>query len=118
MGREHISGIVTVIESTHPDYPRLWEPMNGTNNRRYDAFQSKTTRPIPLVAVASNTKLPVGSCMRAVASLSALTAALIAGSARARVRTCRVITTFGAILDGCAPELRCTTRSGAGTFER
>ena len=87
MGREHISGIVTVIESTHPDYPRLWEPMNGTNNRRYDAYQSKTTRPIPLVAVASNTKLPVGSCMRAVASLSALTAALIAGSARARVRT-------------------------------
>jgi hypothetical protein len=29
----------------------LWEAMNRTNNRRYDTYQSKTSRPIPLVSI-------------------------------------------------------------------
>lgn len=51
VGRHRFAGIATVIQSSDADYPRLWELMNGTNYRRYDAFQSKTSRPIPLVAI-------------------------------------------------------------------
>ena len=52
MGREHFSGTAFVIKDSDSEYPRLWELMNQTNNRRYDAYQSKTSRPIPLVAIA------------------------------------------------------------------
>ena len=55
-GRQRFDGTASVIESDDPDYPRLWELMNGTNSRRYDAFQSKTSRPIALVAVVPNDK--------------------------------------------------------------
>ena len=51
IGRAHLSGTATVIKSPDPEYPRLWELMNGTNNRRYDAYQSKTSRSIPLIAI-------------------------------------------------------------------
>lgn len=52
IGREHLLGTATIIESSDPEYSRLWEVMNGTNHRRYDHFQSKTLRSIPLVAIA------------------------------------------------------------------
>jgi deazaflavin-dependent oxidoreductase (nitroreductase family) len=51
IGTRHLSGPAVVIEATHPEYPQLWEVMNGTNHRRYDAYQAKTSRPIPLVVV-------------------------------------------------------------------
>lgn len=50
-GRERFSGTASAIEASDPDYPRLWELMNQTNNRRYDAYQAKTSRPIPLVVI-------------------------------------------------------------------
>ena len=53
IGREHLRGTATVIESSDPEYPRLWELMNGTNNRRYDAYQSRTSRSIPIVVIIS-----------------------------------------------------------------
>jgi F420H(2)-dependent quinone reductase len=58
MGRQRISGRATIVESAHADYPRLWKLMNATNNGRYDAYQSKTSRPIALVAITSNTTEP------------------------------------------------------------
>ncbi len=58
VGRRRISVIATVIDSTDADYPRLWELMNGTNSGRYDAYQSKTSRPIPLVAIVRNAGAP------------------------------------------------------------
>jgi deazaflavin-dependent oxidoreductase (nitroreductase family) len=51
VGRHRFTGTAAAIESSDADYPRLWELMNGTNNRRYDAYQAKTSRPIPLVAI-------------------------------------------------------------------
>lgn len=51
IGRGHLSGTATVIKSPDPDYPRLWKLMNQTNNRRYDAYQSRTSRPIPVIAI-------------------------------------------------------------------
>jgi F420H(2)-dependent quinone reductase len=51
VGSNHFSGSATVIESTNVEYSRLWELMNRTNNGRYDVYQSKTSRAIPLVAI-------------------------------------------------------------------
>jgi F420H(2)-dependent quinone reductase len=51
VGREHIAACATVIESTNAEYPRLWDRMNGSVNGRYDVYQSKTSRPIPIVSM-------------------------------------------------------------------
>jgi deazaflavin-dependent oxidoreductase (nitroreductase family) len=34
-----------------PDYPRLWEIVNKNNGNRYEAYQTKTSRPIPVVVL-------------------------------------------------------------------
>lgn len=55
IGRQHLAGRAAVVGPSHPEYAHLWEVMNLCNNRRYDAYQAKTARPIPLVLVT-----PVG----------------------------------------------------------
>jgi hypothetical protein len=35
-----------------PDYARLWKLVNDNSGNRYDAYQKKTTRPIPVVALS------------------------------------------------------------------
>jgi F420H(2)-dependent quinone reductase len=34
-----------------PDYPRLWQIVNKINGGRYEAYQTKTSRPIPVVVL-------------------------------------------------------------------
>jgi deazaflavin-dependent oxidoreductase (nitroreductase family) len=34
-----------------PDYPRLWEIVNKNNGNRYTQYQTKTSRPIPVVVL-------------------------------------------------------------------
>jgi len=51
VGREHIAAHATVIESTNAEYRRLWDRMNESVHGRYDVYQSKTTRPIPIVSI-------------------------------------------------------------------
>lgn len=34
-----------------PDYARLWQIVNKNNSNRYEAYQRKTTRPIPVVVL-------------------------------------------------------------------
>lgn len=34
-----------------PDYARLWKLVNDNNSNRYDAYQQKTSRPIPIVVL-------------------------------------------------------------------
>jgi F420H(2)-dependent quinone reductase len=34
-----------------PDYARLWQIVNKNNSNRYEAYQKKTTRPIPVVVL-------------------------------------------------------------------
>jgi F420H(2)-dependent quinone reductase len=36
----------------NPDYARLWQIVNKNNSNRYEAYQKKTTRPIPVVVLA------------------------------------------------------------------
>jgi deazaflavin-dependent oxidoreductase (nitroreductase family) len=40
------------ITNADPDYSRLWELVNEGNHHRYEEYQRRTTRPIPLVALA------------------------------------------------------------------
>ena len=35
----------------NPDYARLWQIVNKNNSNRYEAYQKKTTRPIPVVVL-------------------------------------------------------------------
>jgi deazaflavin-dependent oxidoreductase (nitroreductase family) len=51
VARRVLVGEARVVESEQADYARLWALMNRTNHSRYDHYQAKTTRPIPLVAV-------------------------------------------------------------------
>lgn len=41
-----------VLEPGDHDYERLWRLVNDKNHNRYDGYQSKTTRPIPLIVVS------------------------------------------------------------------
>jgi deazaflavin-dependent oxidoreductase (nitroreductase family) len=34
-----------------PDYARLWEIVNKNNSNRYEAYQKKTSRPIPVLVL-------------------------------------------------------------------
>lgn len=51
IGRERRAGTAEVIEPSDPSYEGLWVEVNANNKDRYTAYQSKTSRPIPVVAV-------------------------------------------------------------------
>ena len=49
VGRERSPAVATVVERGDADYARLWRSVNEVNRGRYDGYQAKTSRPIPLV---------------------------------------------------------------------
>jgi deazaflavin-dependent oxidoreductase (nitroreductase family) len=49
--RTRFPATATEIGAGNADYPRLWKLVNGNNGHRYEQYQEKTTRPIPLVAL-------------------------------------------------------------------
>jgi deazaflavin-dependent oxidoreductase (nitroreductase family) len=51
VARERRQGTARVIESTDPDYARLWQLVNDNNHDRYAAYQRQTSRPIAVIAV-------------------------------------------------------------------
>jgi F420H(2)-dependent quinone reductase len=51
IGRERRQGTARVIEPSDASYERLWKVVNANNRDRYTAYQQKTTRPIPVVAI-------------------------------------------------------------------
>jgi deazaflavin-dependent oxidoreductase (nitroreductase family) len=51
IGRLRFPATAAEIGPDDPDYARLWKLVNGKNRDRYDAYQKKTTRPIPVVAL-------------------------------------------------------------------
>jgi F420H(2)-dependent quinone reductase len=51
IGRTRFTATATEIGSGDPDYARVWKLTNDKNSNRYDAYQKKTTRPIPVVAL-------------------------------------------------------------------
>jgi deazaflavin-dependent oxidoreductase (nitroreductase family) len=51
VARQELTGIAQVVESFDPDYRRLWALLNATNHARYDGYQTRTKRPIPIVVI-------------------------------------------------------------------
>lgn len=51
LGRERRQATARVLEKDGPDYERLWRRVNENNGGRYDRYQAKTARPIPLVVL-------------------------------------------------------------------
>jgi deazaflavin-dependent oxidoreductase (nitroreductase family) len=51
IGRERRPGTATVVEPSDPSYQRLWKLVNEHNRDRYTAYQQKTSRPIPVIAI-------------------------------------------------------------------
>lgn len=40
-----------VVGQDDPDYPRMWALVNKDNADRYEGYQKRTTRPIPVIAL-------------------------------------------------------------------
>ena len=51
IGRERRPARAEVIERGAPDFDRVWKAVNDNNHHRYDGYQSKTERQIPVVAL-------------------------------------------------------------------
>ncbi len=51
VARRRIPCTATVLGRDDPEFTRLWQLVNAKNSNRYDAYQRKTDRPIPLVAL-------------------------------------------------------------------
>lgn len=52
IGRSRFPATATEIGPDDPDYARAWQLVNQNNGDRYAAYQKKTTRPIPVVALS------------------------------------------------------------------
>ena len=51
VGRDRQEAAARVVGSSDPDYARLWKIVNENNGDRYTAYQSETSRPIPVVVI-------------------------------------------------------------------
>ncbi|HET7719795.1 MAG TPA: nitroreductase/quinone reductase family protein [Acidimicrobiales bacterium] len=49
VGRRRFPAVATVVEREHADFARLWRSVNEVTRGRYDRYQAKTSRPIPVV---------------------------------------------------------------------
>jgi deazaflavin-dependent oxidoreductase (nitroreductase family) len=58
VGRRRFPAVATVIEPGDPDYDRWWRAANEVNKGRYDAYQAKTARPIPVVRLTVDRSAP------------------------------------------------------------
>jgi deazaflavin-dependent oxidoreductase (nitroreductase family) len=55
IGRRSLPATATVVEPGHPDHERLWQLVNANNHHRYDGYQKRTSRPIPVVTIRPDT---------------------------------------------------------------
>jgi deazaflavin-dependent oxidoreductase (nitroreductase family) len=51
IARQRLQGKARIVESSDPDFERLWKIANDNNRDRYNAYQKQTTRAIPVVAI-------------------------------------------------------------------
>ena len=49
VGPKRFATTATPVLPSDPDYARLWKIVNDNNSDRYDGYQARTTRPIPVV---------------------------------------------------------------------
>ena len=51
IGPKRMPATARIIGADDPDYPRVWKLVNDNNANRYDGYQKRTTRPIPVIAL-------------------------------------------------------------------
>jgi F420H(2)-dependent quinone reductase len=51
VGRKRFGVTAKPVLPDDPDYARLWQIVNKNNSNRYEAYQKKTSRPIPVVVL-------------------------------------------------------------------
>ena len=51
VGRDRRRATARIVERTDPQHERLWKIVNDNNGDRYTAYQEKTDRPIPVIAL-------------------------------------------------------------------
>jgi F420H(2)-dependent quinone reductase len=52
LGRQRRQATARVLDEDDPDHDRLWRLVNENNGGRYDRYQARTTRKIPLVVLS------------------------------------------------------------------
>lgn len=53
VGPRRFPATATPVLPGDPDYPRLWRIVNANNANRYDGYQARTARPIPVIRLAA-----------------------------------------------------------------
>lgn len=53
VGPKRFGVTARVVGKDDPDYARLWQLVNKNNSNRYEGYQKRTTRPIPVVALTA-----------------------------------------------------------------
>lgn len=56
IGRERRPVTATVVERGDPDFERVWRIVNDNNRDRYNGYQKRATRQIPVVALAPDAR--------------------------------------------------------------
>jgi deazaflavin-dependent oxidoreductase (nitroreductase family) len=51
VARRRFPATARVVEASDPDHARLWAVANHANRDRYSGYQTRTSRPIPIVVV-------------------------------------------------------------------
>lgn len=51
VGTKRLTVTARAVLPDDPDYARLWRIVNGNNSDRYERYQKRTTRPIPVVVL-------------------------------------------------------------------
>jgi deazaflavin-dependent oxidoreductase (nitroreductase family) len=51
IGPNRMPAIARIIGEEHPDYKRLWKLVNDNSSHRYDRYQTRTKRTIPIIAL-------------------------------------------------------------------
>jgi deazaflavin-dependent oxidoreductase (nitroreductase family) len=51
VGRDRLRATARVVDRSDPDFDRIWRIVNENNRDRYNGYEKKTTRPIPVVAL-------------------------------------------------------------------
>ncbi len=49
VGRRRFPAVARVVDREDPDHARLWRLVHEVSGGRYDRYQARTTRPIPVV---------------------------------------------------------------------
>ncbi len=58
VGRRRTTGRARVVGAQDAEHERLWRLVNANNHARYEGYQRRTQRPIPVIVVTPQEALP------------------------------------------------------------